>query len=91
MPASVTYGAPSFVSSGASVTNIDEDLAALIQPLVDAGSDLTFAAWVMLPRTAIYLSRLRGTADGALSFPFINAKGGVLAGLPVVTSGILSN
>lgn len=87
MPASITNGAPSFVSSGATVANIDEDLAALIQSLVDAGSDLTFAAWVMLPRTAIYLSRLRGTSDGALSFPFVNAKGGTLMGLPVITSG----
>jgi HK97 family phage major capsid protein len=87
MPASITNGEPSFVSSGGSVANIDEDLAALIQSLVDAGSDLTFAAWVMLPRTAIYLSRLRGTTDGAPSYPFITAKGGNLMGLPVVTSG----
>jgi hypothetical protein len=39
----------------------------------------------MRPRTATYLSRLRGTG-GAPAYPGIGAKGGVLLGLPVITS-----
>jgi HK97 family phage major capsid protein len=85
-PASITFGAPSFPSSGASVANIDDDLSLLIETLSNAGSDLTFAAWVMRPRTAIYLSRLRGTSDGPPAYPFITAKGGTLMGIPVLTS-----
>lgn len=85
-PASITSGAPSFASSGATVANIDDDLAQLIQTLSDAGSDLSFAAWVMRPRTALHLARLRGGSDGAPSYPFITAKGGTLLGIPVLTS-----
>lgn len=87
MPPSITNGAPQFPSTGATVGNIDEDLAKLIQSLIDAGSDLTFATWVMLPRTAIYLSRLRGSSDGPPAYPGVSARGGTLLGLPVITSG----
>lgn len=85
-PASVAYGSPQFVSTGGTVGNIDEDLAQVIDSLSNAGSDLSFATWVMLPRTAAYLSRQRGTSDGAPSYPFITAKGGTLMGIPVITS-----
>ncbi|MCW5575180.1 MAG: phage major capsid protein [Burkholderiales bacterium] len=85
-PASVTHGAPQFPSTGATVSNIDDDLSLLINSLSDAGSDLSFATWVMRPRTAISLSRLRSSSDDALAYPGITARGGLLFGLPVITS-----
>ncbi len=85
-PASVTYGAPSFASTGATLGAIDGDLGGLIGSLSDMGSDLSAAAWIMRPTTAAYLARLRGTGGG-LAFPTVTARGGTLFGLPVVTSG----
>jgi HK97 family phage major capsid protein len=84
-PASVTFGAPSFVSAGTDLASIDSDLEILINSLSDNGSTLESAAWVMRPRTATYLARLRGTG-GVLAFPTMTARGGTLLGLPALTS-----
>jgi hypothetical protein len=84
-PASITNGAPSFTSSGSALSDIDSDLEILINSLNDAGSDLQFAQWVLRPRTATYLARLRGSG-GAPAFPGMSAKGGTLLGLPAITS-----
>jgi HK97 family phage major capsid protein len=43
------------------------------------------AAWIMLPRTALFLSRMRGTG-GNLAYPGMSVKGGELLGLPAITS-----
>lgn len=88
-PASVTNGAPQFASGGGTVGNIDEDLGLMINSLVDAGSDLAFAAWVMLPRTAVHLSRQRGIGDGPPAYPGMTARGGSLFGFPVIVSPYL--
>jgi HK97 family phage major capsid protein len=84
-PASITDGVTPLVSSGTTLSLIDADLQALIDALSFAGSDLQFATWIMRPRTATYLARLRGTG-GAPAFPQMSAKGGVLLGLPAITS-----
>lgn len=84
-PASITNGVTPLTSTGSSLAQIDSDLDRMISALSTAGSDLELAAWVMRPRTALYLARLRGTG-GALAHPGMTAKGGVLLGLPVVTS-----
>lgn len=84
-PASISYGTAPIHSTGSSLAQIDADLGLMIQALSDAGSDLTFATWVLRPRTALYLARLRGTG-GALAHPGMTAKGGVLLGLPAITS-----
>lgn len=84
-PASITYGAPSFSSSGSSVTNIDADLKLLVQSLIDAEMPLSSAAWIMSSKTATNLAFARGTS-GAPAYPNITARGGSLAGLPVITS-----
>ena len=85
-PNSVTSGATPTASTGSSLAQIDADLGDTLDALVAAGSDLTAAAWVLNTRTAAYLSRLRGTG-GALAYPQVSVKGGMLFGLPVVTSG----
>jgi HK97 family phage major capsid protein len=87
-PASVTSGATPTASTGSSLAQIDTDLGATIDALIAAGSDLATAQWVLHPRTASYLSRLRGTG-GALAYPTVTATGGTLLGLPVVTSANL--
>jgi HK97 family phage major capsid protein len=84
-PASITNGATTIHSSGNSLANIDSDLALLIEALADAGSDLTWATFILRPRTALYLSLLRGTG-GALAHPGMSVKGGTLAGLPAIVS-----
>ena len=84
-PAAITSGTPLLTSSGGSLTQVDDDLAALIGALSDAGSDLSMAAFVMRPQTALYLARLRGTG-GNLAYPGMTAKGGTLLGLPTITS-----
>ncbi len=84
-PASITHGVTPRVSSGGTLADIDADFAALLSELDDAGSTLEFAAWVMRPRSAIHLSKLRGSG-GALAYPEVTARGGRLFGLPVITS-----
>lgn len=84
-PASVLYGVTARESTGAALANIDADLDATIQSVSDAGSNLVNATWVMLPRTALFLSRLRGTG-GNLAYPGMSVKGGELLGLPCITS-----
>lgn len=84
-PAAVTNGVTPIASTGATLAAIDADLEDLIMALSDAGSTLEFAAFVMRPRTAVYLSKLRGTG-GALAFPGMTARGGTLMGLPAITS-----
>lgn len=84
-PASVTNGVSVIHSSGSTLAAIDLDLQLLIQALSDAGSDLTSATWILRPRTALYLSLLRGTG-GALAHPGMSVKGGTLAGLPAIVS-----
>jgi HK97 family phage major capsid protein len=85
MPASITNGVSPIPSTGQTLANIDTDLAALIQALSNAGSDLTTAVFILNPRTALFLSRLRGSG-GALAYPEMGVGGGVLLGLPAITS-----
>jgi len=84
-PASISNGVVPIVSAGNTVANIDADMGLLIQALIDAGSDLAFATFIMLPKTALYFARKRGTND-ELAYPGMSAKGGTLLGLPVITS-----
>lgn len=84
-PASITNGVTPITSTGATLSAIDTDLEDVVMALSDAGSTLEFATWIMRPRTAVYLSRLRGTG-GALAFPGMTARGGTLLGMPAITS-----
>ena len=84
----MTSGATPIPSTGSALANIDVDLGAALNALDAAGSNLAMAVWVMRARSAIHLARVRGTG-GAPAFPFINARGGSLLGLPVVVSNSL--
>ncbi len=84
-PAAITNGVTAIHSAGSTLANLDSDLALLIEALSDAGSDLSFATFVMRPRTALWLSGLRGSG-GTLAYPGMGVKGGTLLGLPAIVS-----
>jgi HK97 family phage major capsid protein len=87
MPASITSGVTKIHSSGSTLAAIDNDLPILVQAAADAGSDLVYGAWVMRPRTWLFLKQLRGTS-GAPAFPGLTSVrgGGELLGFPVIVS-----
>lgn len=87
-PGSIFHAAPSLVSTGTTLAAIDNDLAQLLELLTDQDVSLDTAVWIMAPRTASYLSRVRGTA-GAPAFPYIKPAGGELLGLQVLASRAL--
>jgi len=88
-PAAITNGVTPIPSTGSTLAAIDADLKAALNEVADAGSNLAHAVWIIRPRTAIYLSALRGSG-GAPAFPQIGANGGELLGLRVLTSANVS-
>jgi HK97 family phage major capsid protein len=87
-PASATSSGRIFASGGSSLAQIDADLGLLIDALTDGGSDLMNATFILHPKSATYLSRLRGSG-GSRAFPDISVKGGTVMGLPaIVTANI---
>lgn len=85
MPASITSTGASSASTGTSLAQIDADLSGLVDDLVEAGENLAFAQWVLHPRSATFLARLRGPG-GAAAFPNLGVKGGEIFGLPAIVS-----
>lgn len=75
-PASIAYGAPAFAATG----DLADDLEAALGMLDGA---LDTAAWVMHPRLAASIG-LRAGGRGVAAD--LGARGGSLAGLPVLTS-----
>jgi HK97 family phage major capsid protein len=88
-PASITYGATSFSSSGSTVAAIDADLKQMIGVLTAANMPLRTAAWMMSPTTATTLSLTRGSG-GSLAYPGMTARGGELLGLPALTTATIT-
>lgn len=84
-PASIVSGAPAFAGTGVTVAAIDADLGRVVDQLIARGSTLEFAAWVMHPLSAAFLARLR-TTNGEFAYEDITPLGGMLMGLPVLTS-----
>lgn len=85
-PGSITYGGFKTASTGSSLAQIDNDLGGLVEEL--ATEDLTTARWVLHPRTAAFLARLRGTGGG-LAHPGVGTLGGTLLGIPVLASAAM--
>jgi HK97 family phage major capsid protein len=86
-PASITNGVTTFHSSGNTLDNISADLDLLVEALSGSGSNLLYPAWILRPRTWVYLKRLRGSS-GALAWPGLTTvrDGGELLGFPVIVS-----
>jgi hypothetical protein len=76
MPAAVTHGAPTIASTG----DVADDLEAAIGAF---GGDLSTASWVLHPRLAVQMG-LRAGGRGVAAD--LGARGGLLAGLPAITS-----
>lgn len=84
MPQSINFGAETIASSGSTAAEIAADLEAMVKALVNAGVALSSPAWLMSPSTAVSLALIPGTSGPA--YPLINAMGGELLGIPVVTT-----
>lgn len=52
-PASITYGAPEITSTGATAAQVENDLAAMVQSLIDGGVALAYPHWIMSPENAL--------------------------------------
>ena len=87
-PAAVTAGVTPIAALGDAIADLDESLRLAIAALVAAGSNLTAAYWTMSPQLAAAMALTRGSG-GAPAYPEIGALGGRLAGLPVLTSGVV--
>lgn len=86
-PASITFGAPAFVSSGSDMDSVEADLKLLVASLNDAGIRFIAPYFVMRPSTALHLATLRDVAaGGARLFPGMGVKGGEIWGIPVLVS-----
>lgn len=84
-PASVTNGATSLPSSGATVDAIESDLTKMLQSLQSAGVGLSGSYWIMSERSRISLLTLRTTSGDQLAFPSVGASNS-LFGYPIVAS-----
>jgi HK97 family phage major capsid protein len=84
-PASATFGAFTIPSSGNTVAAITADASAIVEHLIAAGSNLSRASLVCSQAAGLLLGGLRD-ANGAPAFPGAGPLGGVLLGLPLITS-----
>lgn len=78
---SATYGAVRLASSGSTASAMRTDLLSLVAAV--PGAHLAGASWVMHPITASAMA-----ATGDISFANLGPGGGVLWGLPVLTSDV---
>lgn len=86
---SISNGATTISSGGSSMAALDSDFRSMLNSLAATGDEaLQTAVWIMSSATAIYIAGIRGSG-GNLAFPFVNAKGGTLLGLPVFTTGAM--
>jgi hypothetical protein len=87
-PASVSVAAPDFTSSGTDSAAWTSDLNLLVQSLVDNGSDLSSASFIMSTTCARYLRTLQ--TSGNYTFPGARLNGvGEIWGIPQIASSAL--
>jgi len=84
-PASVTFGVTPINSVGNSAADVRTDIAAALTQYIAANITPTTAVWILSARRALSLSLMRN-ALGQREFPDITMMGGMLEGLPVITS-----
>jgi HK97 family phage major capsid protein len=84
-PASITHGTATMVSSGTDADAIRDDIRGLLQIFINANNKAAQAVLVMRSDTALALSMMVSTLDVPI-FPNIGMNGGVLLGIPVITS-----
>ena len=84
-PASITNGVTPITSTGNDADAVREDLRALWGTFIAANNTPTTAVYVMSAMTALGLSLMRNPL-GQAEFPGLTMNGGVLDGVPVITS-----
>lgn len=84
-PASITNGIVAINSVGNSAENVRTDIAATLTQFIAANISPTTAVWILSARRALSLSLMRN-ALGQREFPDITMMGGMLEGIPVITS-----
>jgi HK97 family phage major capsid protein len=89
-PASITHGSTTTHSAGATAADCRQDIAVAMGGFIAANISPDSAVWIMQSTTALQLSLLRN-AFGQKEFPEITLKGGILEGVPVITSQYVPN
>jgi HK97 family phage major capsid protein len=84
-PASITNGAPTVSSTGSTVAAIVADIKSMYALATAANIPFLRPAWILNPRTAIYLSTLLTTGSIPM-FSTVGPLGGTLLGIPVIVS-----
>jgi hypothetical protein len=84
-PASLTFGAFTLPSSGATAADINADIAALFAHFEGAGTELKSPVLVTSRQIATAMAWL-DTANGEPAFPGLSAVGGQVRGTPLLTS-----
>lgn len=84
-PASITNTAPTITSSGNTADDVRCDIKALFDLFIAANNIPTNGVWIMSTSTALALSLMMNPL-GQPEFPSVTMTGGVLWGLPVITS-----
>lgn len=84
-PASITHGVTPIASAGVTAADVRADIASAVGVMIAANISPTTAVWIMPATIALRLSLLRN-AFGQKEFPDITVNGGLLEGIPVITS-----
>lgn len=84
-PASITSGVVASTVSGTDYDNFIVDLAGMLANFTDNELDLSSIVLIMADTIAMKLGLMRTTL-GVRIFPDISARGGMIEGLPVITS-----
>lgn len=84
-PASVTNGVTIIQSAGTTADDVRTDIRAIYQTFIDANNAPKNGVWIMPSSTALALSLIYNL-NGQPEFPGIGMNGGMLHGLPVITS-----
>jgi HK97 family phage major capsid protein len=89
-PASITNGVAPIHSAGSTAAEVRADVATLINSFITANIDPSSLVFIMPATVAMQLSLIRN-AFGQKEFPDISVKGGMLEGIPVLTSQYVPN
>jgi len=84
-PASITQGAPNDSASGVDADALRADVKAAFESMLGANISPNGSIWIMQPSQALALAMMLNPL-GQQEFPGVTVDGGVLFGLPVVTS-----
>lgn len=89
-PASITNGVTPTPSSGVDADAVRADIKALFGVFIAANNAPTSGVWLMSATTALALSLMQNPL-GQSEFPGMTMNGGILFGLPAITSEYMPN